>query len=316
MNRHVRTAARIALFAGGVVLVGWLVSSVGYRRVGNALYDAGPSFPFVVTLELAIVMTDVAATRALLGDAGSAVRASTWTRATAFAYAAGIVLPAGRAAGEAARASALAVDIGLPRAAAACSRVQTAALFGTAAASLASSAAALQASATLALLLAGNAVLCSALAVAVLSLARWQSLARWLRARWPTLAAQPSLAIARGATAKASLLCALGRAFQVVQYAVALGAVGGEVSPRAGLVAQGIHLVGATVGDAVPNQVGTTEGAFDMFAGTLGLAQAPARALSIALLIRVAQLGLALVAFVVATLASPRSTGAAARRDV
>ncbi len=314
MRHSVRTAARLALLAGGIVLVSWLVSSAGYSRVGDAFRDAGPSLPFVVALELLIVMTDAAAARTLLGDAAGSVRASTWMRSMALAYAAGIVLPAGRAAGEGARASVLGADIGLVRAAAACSRVQTAALFGTAAASLVAAAAALPASTTLALLLAGNALLCTILAVVVLSLARWRRLRRWLRARWPALAAQPSLTIAPGATATASLLCTLGRALQAAQYAVVLGAVGGAVSLQAGLVAQGIHLVGATVGDAVPNQVGTNEGAFRIFAGTLGLADAPARALSIALVVRAVQLGLALVAFVVATLVSRGSADAATRR--
>jgi hypothetical protein len=60
---------------------------------------------------------------------------------------------------------------------------------------------------------------------------------------------------------------------------------------------QGVHIVGATVGDAVPNQLGVTEGAYRVFAEAVGLGDAPARAVSIALAIRVVQLGLAGVAW-------------------
>lgn len=310
MKERLRGAARSVLLVCGIALVAWLVSSVGYRRVGSALYDAGPWLPVVVFMELGIVVTDVIATRCLLGGAARSVRTTTWVRATALAYAAGIVLPAGRAAAEAARATALAADVGLAHAASACSRVQTAALFGTALVSLAAGAATGSSSTTLALLLAGNAVLCAGLAVAVLSIARWKRLTRWLRARWGTRDERPAVAVDRIAVAKASLVCTLGRALQAVQYGVALGAVGGAATTRAALVAQGIHLVGATVGDVVPNQVGATEGAFDMFAAVLGFAREPARALSIALVVRAAQLALAGAAFVVATITFERQARA------
>ncbi|HLK36914.1 MAG TPA: hypothetical protein VKU41_09215, partial [Polyangiaceae bacterium] len=49
-------------------------------------------------------------------------------------------------------------------------------------------------------------------------------------------------------------------------------------------------LVGATAGDVLPNQVGVVDGAYRAFAGALGLSAAPARALSIALVARTAQL--------------------------
>ena len=101
------------------------------------------------------------------------------------------------------------------------------------------------------------------------------------------------------------MLCALGRAVQLVQYGVIVRAVGGRAAPDAAFTAQGVHLVAATIGDVVPNQMGATEGAYRVFADTLGFADAPARALSIALVVRIAQVSLAALGFVVA-MVTPR----------
>ena len=58
----------------------------------------------------------------------------------------------------------------------------------------------------------------------------------------------------------------LGRWLQVAQYGVAVLAVGGTLSWRGAFVGHGIHMVGATVGAAVPNQVGVVDGAYVAFA--------------------------------------------------
>ncbi len=86
---------------------------------------------------------------------------------------------------------------------------------------------------------------------------------------------------------------ALGRAAQTAEYGVILLAVGGVLTPVSALVVQGIHLVGAAIGDFIPGQLGAVEGAYRAFASTLGFGADPARALSIALVARIAQIGLA-----------------------
>src|SRR5207244_7994345 len=107
----------------------------------------------------------------------------------------------------------------------------------------------------------------------------------------------------------------LGRLAQVAQCAVLLRAVGGAGTISGGFIGEGIHLVGAGIGDLVPGQLGTNEGAYSAFAGALGLADAPASAVSLALLPRIAQLALTAFALAVAALV-PREikgkTGAAA----
>ncbi|HEX3345477.1 MAG TPA: hypothetical protein VHS09_12925, partial [Polyangiaceae bacterium] len=101
---------------------------------------------------------------------------------------------------------------------------------------------------------------------------------------------------------RAALVCSLGRAAQTVQYGVILHAVGGVLTVRNAFVTHGIHLVGATLGDMLPNQLGVTDGFFRAFAGDLGFADEPARALSIAFVVRIAQLTLAATCVIVASM--------------
>lgn len=291
-GKNRQAALRLAGLCAGVALTILVLRSLGWDKVADVVRGTGPWIPLVVLLEMAIAATDLVAARIL---AGPGIKARTWLRSSALAYATCAVLPAGRMAGEAARAGVLQSDVGLARAAAACARVQTAALVGTAFISLVGAVAALGNSRVLAGTLFGNAVLCSLLAAAVLFAIRW----KWLLKFLP----QGGASIPRAATVRASMACMVGRVIQALQYGLVLGAVGGVVTTRGTLVVQGVHIVGATVGDAVPNQLGITDGAYRVFADALGLE--PARAVSIALAIRVAQLGLAAIAWFVALATRP-----------
>jgi hypothetical protein len=73
-----------------------------------------------------------------------------------------------------------------------------------------------------------------------------------------------------------------------------LFAVGGIVTPASALTAQGIHLVGAAAGDVIPGQLGAMEGSYRVFAGALGFRARPELALSMPLLVRIAQLSVAI----------------------
>jgi hypothetical protein len=79
-------------------------------------------------------------------------------------------------------------------------------------------------------------------------------------------------------------------------------AIGGSPTLRGALTAHGIHLVGATLGDLLPNQLGVVDGAYRAFAPMLGLGHAPERALSIAFVAHTAQLTLASVCVVAASI--------------
>ena len=160
----------------------------------------------------------------------------------------------------------------------------------------------------LALLLAGNVAFQATIAAGLLAILRHARIGRWLdrmRRRFvPGAVESPPLdpEERKRIPWRAALVCSMGRAAQVVQYGVILHAVGGVLTPRNAFIAHGIHLVGATLGDMLPNQLGVTDGAYRAFAGDLGFASEPARALSIAFVVRIAQLTLASTCVVVATL--------------
>jgi hypothetical protein len=80
-------------------------------------------------------------------------------------------------------------------------------------------------------------------------------------------------------------------------------AVGGSLGVSGTLLAQSIHLVGAGLGDMVPNAAGITEGAYRAFGHLLGVG--PAAAISIALVHRLAQYLLAGTSLLVGALWKP-----------
>jgi uncharacterized membrane protein YbhN (UPF0104 family) len=303
---------RIVLFGGGLALTAWLIESAGLDHVMAALREAGPWLPLVLFLEMGIVATDMFAARTLLGDAMASVPPVTWVRSALLAYASTIVLPAGRAAGEAVRTTALAPAIGFGRATGVCSRLQACVLASNAGISfvIAAIVFARGTSRALGLALVGNATGCAVLSFVVFAAASSERVAAWLKARFPKLAATRDVAPTAAGTAgnlRATAACLVGRLIEATEYGIALQAVGGHAMPATALTAQGIHLVGAAAGDLVPNQMGVTEGAYRLFTQALGVDVA--RALSIALIIRIVQLTLTGVCFALAAgmIRSPRS---------
>ena len=85
------------------------------------------------------------------------------------------------------------------------------------------------------------------------------------------------------------------------------------MTPASAVTAQGIQIVGAAIGDLLQNQMGATEGAYGLFKSALDLGDDPARAMSIILIIRLAQLGLSCACFLVAMAAVRHLRSAEAR---
>jgi hypothetical protein len=150
-------------------------------------------------------------------------------------------------------------------------------------------------------LLAGNMLLTVLGGGALLILIRNRRVALALGRRFPRLFAR--LAAGEGEPYTWGFgACAwsyVGRAILVVEFGVAVLAVGGTLNVSNAFVAFGVHAVSATLGVAVPNQVGVADGAYVLFADTLGFANAPARALAVMLSVRVTQVALALICFFV-----------------
>ncbi len=306
------TALRAVLFVAGLGLAAWLIRGVGFGRVIRVFEENWEWVPVVAALEVVFVSSDIVALRVLYGGAVRKIPFAAWVRSTAVAYASTILLPAGRAAGEAARAATLAPSVGAADSVAVSTRLQACFLLGNAGISSVIVTALLLGNlrgASLLPLLLGNAAVCSLIGGGILLLLASGRVSEWIKRRlrrFETKKDPGNLRPRPRQVALAVTSCLVGRLFQTLQYGVTLHAVGGHATPVLALATQGTQLVGAGLGDLVPGQVGVTEGAFRAFAETLGLGADPARALSIALITRVAQISLAMVCIVLAV-AVPRT---------
>jgi hypothetical protein len=302
-------ALRLVLAAAGLALVAYLVRDAGPARVLAVLWQAGAWLPLILALELTQAICDVVALRTILGRGPwNAIPVPALVRSCGVAYAMMVLLPAGRAAGEVTRATILSKYLGVPRAASASTKLQAAYLFANGVLSAAAwvvVSGRLGAGSPLALLLLGNVVCQAFISVGLIAILWDARIGRWLdRVRRRVLGHRDEPlphdpAERRRLPWRAALVCSVARAAQVAQYGVILHAVGGVATVGAAFVAHGIHLIGATLGDFLPNQLGVVDGAYRAFAADVGFASEPARALSIAFLARIGQLICASAAVVV-----------------
>lgn len=331
-RRQVRLiVGRILLALVGLTLVAILIRGAGPARVAAILWQAGRWLPVILALELVQIGTDFLALKTILRERWRQIPAATWVRSSALAYAMMTLLPAGRAAGEVTRATLFSKFVGTPRAATTSTCLQAAYLSANGVISLLAClvvASRFGLESTLALLLAGNVLFQALVAGSLLAILRAARIGRWLdrirRRIIPGAKESPPLdpEERRRIPWRAALVCSTGRLAQTLQYGVILHAVGGVLTVRNAFITHGIHLVGATLGDMLPNQMGVTDGFFRAFADQLGFADEPARALSIAFVVRIAQLTLAATCVIVASLmrsaasrdgASPAPLGADVR---
>lgn len=309
----IKRVGRVLLFVLGVTAVVLLVREAGPDRVLATLLQAGPWLPVILLLECAFMGMDVVALRGLLGRLGKGVPLAVWVRTALLQYGVMVLLPAGRAGGEVARAAGLSPYVGGgARAAAAATRLQAATMFGNSIISipcavgvaLAVEGSVLESPLFWAIVV--NGLITSVIGGAIVLASRKSSFGGWLGRKIPLLASSgPSFdAALRDGTpwTPAFVATAIGRSFQTLQYGLILLAVGGTLTLVSALVSQGIHLVGAGMGDMVPNQAGITEGAYTLFAPALGLEHDLAKAIGIALVARICQFSLAATCLVVSAI--------------
>ena len=304
---RVKAYGRLALLAGGIAFIAYLVHKAGPRQVASALVDAGPYIPIIILFEAAMLVTDSAAFAFILGARSKAISMKGWVRSSCASFICLALLPAGRTASEVARAAIVAQYTGAFRSATAGAELQAAALIAD---GLISGAVGLGiylmvgSDGKLAWMLGGNFMLAGMLGVVLFLALHHRGFAAWVKRRFPRLAkaSGDEVMTPRYFGIVPSAYSFVGRWLQVAQYGVAVLAVGGTLSFRGAFVGHGIHMVGATVGAAVPNQVGVVDGAYMAFADVLGFHGAPAKALSVALVLRASQLLFALVCVVVASL--------------
>lgn len=295
-----RAYGRWALLVIGVVAVVFLVREAGPERVLEVVVRSAPWLPLIFVLEVAWISMDAVALRFLYREQGAKVPLSAWLKSSITAYGVMVLLPAGRAGGEAMRAVHLSKYVGMLSATAA-AQVQGSTLFANAVISVPcflAVAAVVGPTHVLALLIALNGVATAVLGLGVLFVTSRSELGGRLARRFSFMqqyaaqldnAAKPLKAFPR----RAVMSTVFGRILQTIQYGVILHAIGGQLTLNSALVAQGIHLVGSGLGDMVPNAVGITETAYRLSAETLGFGAEPARAIAIALVARLTQYTLA-----------------------
>jgi hypothetical protein len=312
-NRVLKNVGKALLFVFGVAAVVALVNEAGPDAVLHTLLESAVYLPIVLALEIGFMSMDVLALRSFLGERGASVPVLVWVRTAMLAYGVMILLPAGRAGGEVARATGLAPYVGASHAAALATRLQAATLIGNTLISIPAWIAvgmAVDFGTPLAWMVLGNGIVTGVLGGVILFASRRSSIGGWLGKHIRALADHgddfDEALRDEVSWTRPILSTFFGRVLQAVQYGVILLAVGGVLTPISALVSQGIHLVGAGLGDMVPNQVGITEGAYRLFAPALGLASAPARAIGIALVARLCQFFLAGTSLAVSSVWKPK----------
>lgn len=268
----------------------------------DALVLAGPWLPLILLFDAGWFVGEVVAHRGLLEDARARMPLGALARANLAAYALVALAPLGKAGAEIARALAVARYTGGPRAVAAATNVQAASLLGNALVSVPCAlavGAALGPRSPLTWLVAGNGVVTLALGASAVLMARRGRLGERLARRFVALGVDgprldEALRVRRPTFARAVAATFAARLSQTAQYGVILLAVGGALGLGSAFATQGVHLVGAGLGDFVPGQLGVVESAYRWFADALALA--PAQALAVGLLARASSLLLAALA--------------------
>lgn len=306
-RRRLVSAARIAVLLAGIGIVAWLVARAGPQKVLAAIEHAGLWLPLLAAMEATMNTCDVMSARSQLGEHKARVPLRAWVQASTLAFALMILLPAGRAAGEVARATTIGRHVGLARAAVASVGFNAANLIAVAILSAVGAVLAWLGppeTRALAIALAINVAVVGGIGVFLSIVLHSRGAARFIVRRLklgPALQSEVRDAVSQSLNLpKGVAWCVLGRTVQWAQFGVFVAAIGGTVSVVSASLAQGIHLIGASVGDLIPNQAATLEGAYAAFAEAVHLSAD--RALALPLLHRVELITLALLCLVVSTI--------------
>lgn len=303
-RRGTGVALRALVFVGALLALGYVVRSVGTEQVLSLVAQSARLLPLVALLELGCIALDAVATRMALGPRGGLVPLRTLIASHLVAQAVMNIMPAGRGASEAAKATLLAPYVGVPAAIAMGTTNQANVLLSAAIFSLPCALAAHFAlgssELTLAMLL--HFAVLFALGAGLRFLQRFPRALRFVEryfARWAVGARRFVEASRETPLLSAGPIAAMlfGRLLQTAEYAVLAYAVGLPIGPMHALAVQGLNLVAAAVGVLVPGQLGSAEAIFAVAAEPLGFTAA--QAVSIALLAQVVSLGFTAVGLVV-----------------
>jgi hypothetical protein len=293
-RKHARIVHLLIAVVGlGVALA--LPARLGFAQILALLRPALAVLPLCILLEIARVLCEAIATRLALGRA---VPLRPMVFAHLASYAVSTVFPAPRPAAEAVKTSILGPFVGAPEAAVAGTVLQAATFFSVGLVSLLGSLCLWGSGASVALLV--NATLLLLLGGSLRGLLRSVRLRHWLVRKWPLrseLIVRLHLAACRGHLLvpgpSLCLLASLG--IRIAEQAILETSMGGRATVRGAVGAEGVRLLGASIGVLVPGQSGVREGVFALSASALGKSEASATA--IALYTHLVELSLASVGF-------------------
>jgi hypothetical protein len=273
----------------GIVGCGLLLRELGATEVKHQLVALGPWIPALLILEGLRAACELWGTWAVLGPARARLSWLRLLRGQLLAQTLDVVMPAGRATAEAAKAAVFARDIGMPEAVAIGAVMQLATLFGSALWALtgfcASLRMALPHALAVGLLSYGTGM--AALVLLVVAFARTPTARNWCTRVPCAYAVLDRFAALVNERPRVLLLAAaaqsVARGCQAAQVAVLLTALSGAHGLRHIVLGESVYLVGAAAGDLVPAQLGTTDGAFVLAAATFGLHAHSALTLTLAM---------------------------------
>ncbi len=299
---------RLVLGLMGLAALAAIVHSVGASAIVETLRGGMAWLPLLCALEAGRILAAAAASYFAFGKLAPRIPIGTLLRAHLFGHALGGVAPAPTVFNETIKATLLAPYVGAPAAASVGVINQAATLMSVGLFSIPCALAILALSGASLWLwaCAAHAVILVACGVGLRAVTRAGATGRWLVSKLPRLAVHTAVFQAHAGesglfAARSTGALLVGRAVQALQYGLAAHAIGGDATFLHALAAQGVNLVASAVGVLVPAGLGTTDGAFTLAAGLLGVTAA--RATSLALLMRCVQMVWLLIASAIAFLA-------------
>jgi len=276
-----RLAIHIFFTALGLTAIITLWRTLGTDELVHFITDKAPWIPLLLAIEAGRIVCEAATTYAISKRARGDIERSSLARIHLIGYAAMSLMPVGRAASEAVKAAMLAKTIGGPRSMAIATTNQALALLSGAliaapcalAAYLLTGASAITIAVTIYMLI-------SVVSFAVVQLTgRGRALGGLFRRRYARIGrAAESLRGALGeipvVPRRALALAVCNRMLQVLEMGVLIHAASTQFSPSRAFFAQGLNLVGGSLADFIPGQLGAIDSAFAFFAPTLGVAAA------------------------------------------
>lgn len=286
---------RALLLLLGIAAIALLIHDTGGAEVLSALAACAHWLPVVMALEALGATADTMVALSAYGEAR--VPRRTIARGALATYVCTQLLPGGRAVGEVIRATLASKHVGRGVAATSALLAQGSHVIVVALTGLTISLAVPALDPTLRALIMGSTGWTLALGTMMLLAPRSVRLAAWLAKRMKLSGLEEQLPPGPRMMSRTIGWAIVARAAHATQAALVVVAVLGAVSPRAALASEGIQLMAASLADAVPGQTGVLEGAYRTFSSSVAgtLDDAPAHAVTMALLLRVSRLSMASV---------------------